>query len=91
MKGYGGVVSFTVKGGFKEAATFIDNFELGCIAPSLGGVETLVTQPVTTSHYALSPEERRKAGITDNLIRMSVGIEDQEDLIPALSTALATV
>ena len=91
MKGYGGVVSFTVKGGFKEAATFVDNFELGCIAPSLGGVETLVTHPITTSHYALSPEERRKAGITDNLVRMSVGIEDQEDLISALSTALAAV
>lgn len=91
MKGYGGVVSFVVKGGFKEAATFVDNFELGRIAPSLGGVETLVTQPVTTSHYALSPEERRKAGITDNLIRISVGIEDQEDLIPALDKALEAI
>ena len=57
MKGFGGVVSFVVQGDFKEVARFVDNFELGCLASSLGGGETLVTQPVTTSHYALSPEE----------------------------------
>ena len=89
--GFGGVVSFEVEGGFKEAAKFADNFKLGFIAPSLGGVETLITQPVTTSHYYMPRKEREKAGITDNLIRISAGIEDEEDLITAIDEALKNV
>lgn len=89
--GFGGVVSFEVEGGFGEAARFVDNFKLGFIAPSLGGVETLVTQPVTTSHYYMPKREREKAGITDNLIRVSAGIEDEEDLITAIDEALKNV
>jgi len=89
--GFGGVVSFEVKGGFKEAARLVDNFKLGFIAPSLGGVETLITQPVTTSHYYVPKEEREKAGIKENLVRISVGIEDKEDLIKALDEALEKI
>ncbi|MEM2962017.1 MAG: PLP-dependent aspartate aminotransferase family protein [Candidatus Bathyarchaeia archaeon] len=89
--GFGGVVSFEVKGGFREAAKLVDNFKLGFIAPSLGGVETLITQPVTTSHYYMPREEREKAGIRDNLVRIALGIEDEEDLITALEEALKKV
>ena len=61
---------------------------MGISAPSLGGVETLVTRPVTTSHAGMSVEERRKAGISDSLVRVSVGLEATEDLIEDFGAAL---
>jgi cystathionine beta-lyase/cystathionine gamma-synthase len=62
---------------------------LPIVAPSLGGVETLITRPATTSHSGMAPEDRKKAGISDTLIRVSVGIETAEDLIEDFAQALA--
>ena len=79
--GFGGMLSFEPKDGVEAAQRFMKNAELPILAPSLGGVETLLTRPVTTSHSGMSPEDRRRVGITDGLIRVSVGIESTEDLI----------
>ncbi len=91
MSGFGGMLSFEVKGGFAAASRFAGSLRVAALAPSLGGVETLVTQPVTTSHYWLSPAERAKAGISDGLVRVSVGLEDVEDLIQDFRTALSGI
>ena len=89
MRGFGGVVSFLVKGGLEQASRLVDACRLATLAPSLGGVETLIEQPALMSYYELTSEERQAIGIRDNLIRLSVGIEDVEDLIADLSQALA--
>jgi cystathionine beta-lyase/cystathionine gamma-synthase len=88
MKGFGGVLSFELKGDVNRARRFVDNLKLALIAASLGGTETLVSQPSTVSHYFMDPEERRKAGISDSLIRLSLGIEDADDIIADLAQAL---
>jgi cystathionine gamma-synthase len=88
MRGFGGVVSFLVKGGLEEASRVIDACRLATLAPSLGGVETLIEQPALMSYYELTREERLGIGIRENLIRLSVGIEDVDDLIADLSQAL---
>ena len=88
LKGYGGMVSFEVKGGFQEARNFMKNLRIITSATSLGGIESLVTLPVDTSHKSLSREDREKAGIKDNLVRLSVGIEDSDDLMDDLEHAL---
>jgi cystathionine beta-lyase/cystathionine gamma-synthase len=87
MKGFGGVVSFEVEGDREVATRFVDAVRMAYITPSLGGVETLITQPATTSHYRMAKEERLKAGITDELIRLSIGIEDVQDIIADLDQA----
>ena len=89
--GFGGMLSFELRGGAATAAEFIKSTTLPIIAPSLGGVETLLTLPVKTSHSGMSPEDRQALGITDGLIRMSVGIEATEDIIEDLKHALAAV
>ncbi|MFC1828598.1 trans-sulfuration enzyme family protein [Thermodesulfobacteriota bacterium] len=86
--GYGGMLSFELKGGVEAAERFLQNVILPISAPSLGGVETLITRPVTTSHLGVSPEERKAMGISDSLIRLSVGIEATEDLIADFEQAL---
>lgn len=91
MKGFGGVLSFELKGNLNRAVKFVDNLKLALIAPSLGGTETLVSQPSTVSHYFMNPDERRKAGISDSLIRLSLGIEDPEDIISDLAQAFEQV
>jgi cystathionine gamma-synthase len=88
MSGFGAVVSFLVRGGLDEASRVVDACQLATIAPSLGGVETLIEQPALMSYYELTSEERLAIGIRENLIRLSVGIEDVEDLIADLSQAL---
>lgn len=88
MSGFGGVVSFEIKGGFEKTVKFVESLKLCTLAASLGGTETLVTQPATSSHYFISPEQRLKAGITDQLIRLALGIEDPEDIISDLEEAL---
>ncbi|HMK82412.1 MAG TPA: PLP-dependent aspartate aminotransferase family protein [Candidatus Bathyarchaeia archaeon] len=87
MKGFGGVVSFELKGDLNQTIRFVDSLKLALLAPSLGGVETLVSQPSTASHYFMDPDERRKAGISDSLVRLSLGIEDAEDIISDLAQA----
>jgi cystathionine beta-lyase/cystathionine gamma-synthase len=91
MQGYGGVISFELKGDSAAASRFVDNMTTAFITPSLGGVETLITQPSTTSHYHLDPQERKNAGISDELIRLSVGLEDVEDILAGLEHAFTAV
>ncbi|MFC4260496.1 O-succinylhomoserine sulfhydrylase [Marinobacter lacisalsi] len=78
--GYGGVLSFTVRGGQTEAWAFIDATRMVSITGNLGDVKTTITHPGTTTHGRLSPEDKARAGITDNLVRLSVGVEALEDL-----------
>ena len=88
MLGFGGVVSFEVDGDLDAATRVVDGCRIPRIAPSLGGVESLIEQPALMSFYELSTEERLQVGIKDNLIRYSVGIEDGADLIADLRQAL---
>jgi cystathionine beta-lyase/cystathionine gamma-synthase len=87
--GFGGMMSFELKGGVEAAERFMKKVTIPLIAPSLGGVETLMTRPATTSHLGLDPDERRALGISDGLIRLSVGVEATEDLIADFRRALA--
>lgn len=88
MSGFGGMLSFEVKGDGEAATRVADRLKLFALAPSLGGVESLVTQPCTTTHHGLSPEERARRGIADSLLRLSIGLEDADDLIADLHQAL---
>jgi cystathionine gamma-synthase len=91
MKGFGGVVSFEIDGDLKATSTFLDALRIPYIAPSLGGVETLIEQPALMSYYEMTPEDRAALGITDELVRLSLGVEDAEDLIADLEQALAAM
>ncbi len=86
--GFGGVLSFELEGGVDAAEGFIAAATIPICAPSLGGVETLITRPATTSHSGMAREERLRAGIRDGLIRLSVGLESSEDLIEDFDGAL---
>jgi cystathionine beta-lyase/cystathionine gamma-synthase len=86
--GFSGMLSFELKGGIEAAKLFIQKTTLPIIAPSLGGVETLITRPATTSHSGLSPDDRKRLGISDGLIRVSIGVEATEDLIEDFEQAL---
>jgi cystathionine gamma-synthase len=88
MMGYGGVMSFAVKGHFDSLSRFLPLLKLAHKAANLGQVDTIVGPPATTSHVECTPEERAAAGISETLIRLSVGIEDPEDLINDLKQAL---
>lgn len=88
LDGFGGMLSFEIKGGVESAKRFMEKTHLPIIAPSLGGIETLLTRPAATSHSGMSPEERSKMGIADSLIRVSVGIESSEDIITDFQQAL---
>ena len=87
MKGFGGVLSFELKGDLNQTIRFVDSLKLALLGASLGGAETLVSQPSTVSHFFMDPDERRKAGISDSLVRLSLGIEDPEDIISDLAQA----
>jgi cystathionine beta-lyase/cystathionine gamma-synthase len=88
LNGFGGMLSFRLAGGVEAAEEFLAALTVPAVAPSLGGVETLITRPAATSHAGMSPEDRAAAGITDDLIRLSVGIEDVEDLQADFANAL---
>lgn len=89
MSGYGGLVTFLVKDAdWRATANIVDAATIPRIAPSLGGVESLIEQPLVMSYYECSPEDRARFGIQDNMIRMAVGIEDTDDLIEDLKQAL---
>ena len=88
LDGFGGMLSFELEGGLAAADSFIDHVTLPISAPSLGGVESLITRPATTSHSGMTPEERARAGIAEGLIRFSVGLEATEDLIEDFTRAL---
>ena len=91
FSGFGGMLSFEIKGDVQRADHFIEQLALPRCAPSLGGVETLVTRPATTSHSGMSAAEREKMGIKDTLIRLSVGIESADDLVADLDQAFASL
>src|SRR5690606_9436559 len=89
MTGYGGTFSFRVKGDREEIFSFLRGLELFTLAESLGGVESLIDHAATMTHISMPADVREKIGITDDLIRLSVGIEDVEDLIGDSAQALA--
>jgi cystathionine gamma-synthase len=89
MRGFGGVVSFVVRGGLEGARRMVDRLKLATIGPSFGAVETLVEPPVLMSYYELTPEERAKMKIHDGLVRLAVGVEDAGDILRDLEEALA--
>ncbi|MGB0599037.1 MAG: trans-sulfuration enzyme family protein [Rubripirellula sp.] len=89
MNGYGGLITFTIKDAdWKETSQVVDAAKIFRIAPSLGGVESLIEQPLVMSYYQCTPREREQFGIGDNMIRMSCGIENSDDLIADLAQAL---
>lgn len=88
FSGYSGMISFELKGDQAKTDQFIHKLKLPIVAPSLGGVESLVTLPAQTSHAGLSPQERASVGISDSLVRFSVGIESTNDLIADFDQAL---
>jgi cystathionine gamma-synthase len=91
MKGFGGVVSFEIDGDMKTTSTFIDRLHIPYIAPSLGGVETLIEQPALMSYFEMTSEDRSAIGIADQLVRLSLGVEDAEDLLADLEQALTSI
>ena len=88
MTGFGGMVSFEINGGINEVNTFLKRIEVFALAESLGGVASLADHAATMTHASMPEEARRKAGITDELIRLSVGLENIDDLIEDLRQAL---
>ncbi|MCX7913732.1 MAG: PLP-dependent aspartate aminotransferase family protein [Thermodesulfovibrionales bacterium] len=91
MKGFGSVITFLIKGGNVETCKFIDSLKLFTITPSLGGTESLITQMATMSFYDYSYEYRQSIGMTDNLVRIALGLEDTNDLIADLKQALERI
>lgn len=87
MKGFGGMISFDL-GTYENAAGFLRKVSLCALAESLGGVETIITHPASMTHAAIPEEERNRIGITNGLVRISVGLEDVEDIIADLEQAL---
>lgn len=91
MFGFGTMISFGLKGGFEAGKILMNSVELAILAVSLGGVETLIQHPASMTHSKMNPEDRLKAGITEGLVRYSVGIEDIDDLIEDLKQGLAKI
>jgi cystathionine gamma-lyase len=91
MRGGGGVLSFEVDGTGEDARRFTEALQLFTLAPSLGGVDSLVTIPVVTSHAMIRAEEREKMGVTEQLVRLSVGLENVDDLIADLERGFAAI
>ena len=88
LSGFGGMLSFRPRGGVAAANTILESVRLPVAAPSLGGVESIITRPVLTSHAGMSPVDRERIGLTDDLVRLSVGIEHADDLVADLGQAL---
>jgi len=91
MKGPGAMISFGLKGGLQEGKLLMNNVKLALLAVSLGGIETLIQHPASMTHSKLSAESKRAAGITDELVRLSVGIENIEDIIGDLDQAFEKI
>jgi cystathionine beta-lyase/cystathionine gamma-synthase len=88
MNGYGGMISVRLKGGLAEAKRFLERCRIFALAESLGGVESLVEHPAIMTHASLPADVRQQLGISDSLVRLSVGVEDVEDLAADLRQAL---
>jgi cystathionine gamma-synthase len=91
MKGFGAVVTFEVNGNLEDTLKFLDGLQLCMLGPSLGGPETLVTHPALNSYYNITREERYELGIIDELVRLSVGLEDPRDIIEDLQRGLVNM
>ena len=91
MNGFGGMLSLYIKGGLSESNKFLKQLSLFTLAESLGGVESLIEHPAIMTHASVPVKERNELGITDNFIRISVGIEDVDDLKADLKHALAAI
>jgi len=88
MSGFGAMLSFELKGGYRAGKRFVESVDVATLAVSLGGAETLVQHPASMTHGPLTDEERRVSGITDGLVRVSVGLEDSDDLIEDFDRAI---
>jgi cystathionine beta-lyase/cystathionine gamma-synthase len=88
MSGFGGMVSFQPKGSYADIAQIVRRFKVFALAESLGGVESLVCHPASMTHSSIPKDIRESRGLTDTLLRLSVGIEDKEDLMRDLEQAL---
>ncbi len=88
MTGFGGMVSFELREGFEAARSFLRRMKIFAMAESLGGVTSLAEHPATMSHASMPPDYRERVGITDGIIRLSVGLENVDDLIEDLDQAL---
>jgi len=91
QKGFGGMVTFWLKGGIEQSRQFLEHLHLFALAESLGGVESLAEHPAIMTHASVSPEERAKLGISDSMCRLSVGVEDIEDILGDLRVGLDSV
>jgi methionine-gamma-lyase len=91
MRGPGAMISFELKGGYNAGVVLMDNVKIALLAVSLGGVETLIQHPASMTHASMTPEGRKAAGITEGLVRYSVGIENVDELIQDLDQALAKI
>jgi cystathionine gamma-synthase len=89
QQGFGAMLGFELDGGLAQIEAFVDGLQYFSLAESLGGVESLIAPPATMTHASMAPEARRTAGIADSLLRLSVGIEDGDDLLRDLDAALA--
>ena len=89
MSGFGGMITFFMKGGLPAARTFLESVRVFSLAESLGGVESLIEHPAIMTHASVPPETRRVLGIHDGMVRLSVGVENIEDLVRDLEQALA--
>ncbi|MCW8808062.1 MAG: PLP-dependent transferase, partial [Rhodanobacter sp.] len=88
QQGFGAMLSFELEGAVEQIAAFVDGLQYFSLAESLGGVESLIAHPASMTHASMAPEARRNAGIADSLLRLSVGIEDGDDLLRDLDAAL---
>jgi cystathionine beta-lyase/cystathionine gamma-synthase len=91
MQGFGSMIAFEVKGGLAAISKMFDNLELVKLATSLGGVDTIATIPCISTHGGLTKEQQLAMGITENLVRASIGIEDSEDLLEDFKNALSSI
>ena len=91
MTGFGGMVSAVLKGGLDDARRFLERCEIFALAESLGGVESLVEHPAIMTHASVPADVRAELGIGDGLIRFSVGVEDEADLLAELAGALGSL
>ena len=90
MRGFGGIISFRL-GSLENARTLLNSVQLLALAESLGGVETLISHPASMTHASVPAEQRQRIGVTDDLVRVSVGIEDVDDLRDDLVRALGKI
>ena len=88
MRGFGGIISIDLNTDLKGTLNFLENIDIFTLAESLGGVESLIEHPAIMTHASIEQNTREELGISDSLVRLSVGIEDVEDLISALDKAL---